>query len=175
FRYLYLRSSKYLYAAWAVCAVVSLAFLIRAYAQYFPLIGLRQTRAEYLRQNLDYYPIAEMLNGRPNEKVLLLGESRIAYYSRPVIAAGIYDRSPFHRQLMESGSKSDLLRRFRSEGIRYVVYNETEFAARYGQKGVVPLPDEKRSMMKELTATSTKRLIRSENVSLYQIEDRDAW
>jgi hypothetical protein len=174
FRYLYLRAPKYLYAAWGVCAAVSLFFVIRGYTQYFPFISFKETQSDYLTENLDYYRLAVQASHNRSKKTLLLGESRIAYYSRPVMASGVYDQLPIQTEIMESKTVPELVRRLQARGIEYIVYNEREFAARYGPQGIFPLPAEKISLVREMIVGSTS-LSESGRTSLYKIEDRDAW
>jgi hypothetical protein len=176
FRYLYLYSAKHLFLSWIACGSACLLFLFPVFGVSYPLIRLNQTNVEYLRENLDYFPLVETL-GRVSdtEKILMLGEFRIAYYRSPVIASGKYDQVPLRRSILEATNSQDLMRQFRKEKIRFIVYDETGFENSYGKEGRMPLPEPQFQLLKAFLASSARVVRQSGNLVLFELEDRLAW
>lgn len=63
-------------------------------------------------------------------KVLTLGEERLLYLDRPVVACSVLDVSPARDWAREAGSAEALAGRLRREGVDYVLLNRPVFTAR---------------------------------------------
>ncbi len=111
----------------SICALLSGSILLPFYTKYFPLIPFSESQAEYLRKRLDYYSIAELVAKDRGAKVMLIGETRSAYFRVPAIAGSAYNRSPFLEQLRRSGNSAELAALLKQDGITVVVYNPGEF------------------------------------------------
>jgi hypothetical protein len=87
------------------------------------LLGLK-SRRQYLSEKLDYYPCADFARARTkeNDKILVVGEFRGYYVSRPHVSTRTNAPNRFVRTANEAESVSDLSERFKREGFRYFMY-----------------------------------------------------
>jgi hypothetical protein len=170
FRYLFLRSRIWLGAAWVAGAVVAGVFLFSAYARS-PLIFPGRKDSDYLRSNVDYYPMAEQLDREAPGKVLLLGETRTAYFHRPVLAASPYDQIPLLKELQAATTSEEVATLLGKNGVRYVVYNPEQLKNLSETKGVWKFPDAKIGLLSASLARYGREVRKSGNVLLYEIKD----
>jgi hypothetical protein len=181
FRYLYIRWPKQIWIAWTVCVIATLLPLF----QFFKgsnlastlLIPPLQTQDEYLTGRLDYYPIAKKLNndGSIHGDILLLGENRLAYYKRPVIAGSRYDATEILEDLRRATSSEELFKRIRRRGIRYVVYDEKRFFQMYGPEGLFRLPEAQLLQLQNMLTKYSKLHLQSGQIRLYELTDSLIW
>jgi hypothetical protein len=137
---------RYMPGYWALCSLACAFFLLPIYRIYFPLISFQQTRADYLRHNLDYFSSAEAIQkDREAGTILLLGQTRIAYFNTAVIGATAYDQHPLLKYLEQARSSDDLFAIFRTNNIRFIFMNLTEWGKDYKKYGLLPvelIPDD---------------------------------
>lgn len=101
-------------------------------------VTLGQTsRAEYMKKTRPdyeaaYYPAAVFINDHlpPETRILLLGETRSFYLTRPWIGASLFDEHPFFRWANEAADGDQLYDRLKSEGLTWVLFNPAEAALR---------------------------------------------
>ncbi len=137
---IYRRSQLLFYGCMSVFAVYSALALMPVFRGFFPLIGLRQTQASYLKTYLDYYPAAEKMSVlHSSGKILFLGESRSAYIKQPVIVPSRYDYNPMFEWLSQSKDSTALFARFRQEGVQFIFCNWKEYAHLAGKSGILPM------------------------------------
>lgn len=143
---------RYMPGYWALCSLTCAFFLFPVYRIYFPLISIQQTRVDYLRHNLDYFSIAEAIQkDRDAGTILLLGQTRIAYFKTPVIAATAYDQHPLLKYLEEARSSDDLFAIFRTNNIHFIFMNLPEWSNNYRKYGLLPvelIPEDLRQAFK---------------------------
>jgi hypothetical protein len=138
--YLSKRSSKLLIACLAICAGVSIYFLYPVYSRWFPLIFPSKSSVQYLQENLDYYSIAQEINGMDSKKkILALGETRSAYITKPMIVPSAFDKNPFFEYLAHSRSKDDFLYQLNKHEIGYIFCNWAEYRRLVQKCGLLPV------------------------------------
>jgi hypothetical protein len=134
------RSRVLFYACIAVFAAYSALALVPVFRTFFPFIDLKQTQANYLMTNLDYYPAAARINSlQPNGKILFLGESRSAYVKRTSIVPSRYDYNPMFDWISQSKDSEALFARFKQEGVQFIFCNWKEYAHLAGKTGLLPV------------------------------------
>jgi len=169
FRYIYIRAPKYLWIGWVVCSLVAAVPLLQIFSQE-KLILPAQTQDEYLSVNLDYYSIAKSLEQGKSGAVLLLGDTRLAYYRRQLIAGSSYDPVPVIDDLRQSAGVEELLSRFRRKGIRYIVYNERGFDNYYGPEASFRLTAFQCLHLKELFEQHAELRSQKGEVKLFELK-----
>ena len=175
FRHLYIRSPKYLWAVWGICAVVA-AIPVMKYFSSSILIAPGQTQKEFLNSQVDYYGIAGAINQQNGGgQILLLGENRIAYYEKRVTANSRYDASPVLSDMRSASSAEELYRRFHRRGIRFVIYNETGFHQTHGPQGLFPLTELQQQQVQKLLTAYSKMTAEKGTVRLYELSDVHIW
>jgi hypothetical protein len=175
FRHMYIRSPKYLWAVWSLCAITTGIPLMKYFSES-RLILPQESQKEFLRSHVDYYSIAEKLNQKQTSgEILLLGETRIAYYKQPVIAGSRYDANALLDEIRRSVSPEDLYARCRRRGIRYIVYNENEFLTMYGPQGVFTLTQMQISQLQQLLRKYSHLRAQNGGVQLYELSDTQIW
>jgi hypothetical protein len=94
----------------------------------------------YLKEKLDYYPLAEWTTSIPkSDKIMMLGETRIAYLQVPIMATTAFDKHPFFIWLSKASSPQDLQNQFANSNIKYMMVNWHEYA-RFAEKcGILPI------------------------------------
>jgi hypothetical protein len=128
FDYLSKRSNRLVLACMGLCAAVSLYFLYPVYRLWFPLILPSKTAVQYLKEHLDYYPMAEKINQlNTRDRILGVGETRSAYITKPMIVPSAFDQNPLLSYLAESKSAEELLAKLRNDKIGYLLFNWSEY------------------------------------------------
>jgi hypothetical protein len=96
------------------------------------LLG-KETREAFLRAPRSTYPTPSFSamnwinHHAPSEsRVLVEGDARGFYLARPFLASSIFDTNLFAKWVKESGSPSDLLKRFQAERVNYLLVNMGE-------------------------------------------------
>lgn len=85
----------------------------------------------YLRRMIRNYPMVEYLNQRtPREtRLLVIGEERLFYIDRPLVAGSLLDISPARDFVRASANGDDLARRLRAAGFTYILFDRAKFSA----------------------------------------------
>jgi hypothetical protein len=175
FRHLYIRSPRYLWIVWALC-ILSTAVPLLTFFRQTPLILPEQSQEQFLTSQVDYYPIATSLKpGAVRGEILILGDSRIAYYRQRVLAGSPFDSSVILPDLRASVSPEELLGRLKRRGIRYIVLREDLFEQLYGPSGVFPLTEMQiqnwRTMLKMYSTPGLK----SGYMQLFELTGSQTW
>lgn len=128
-----------------------LGYFYRQQSASFLISGVN--RSEYLKKQRDGYPnpsqpAIEWLNqnSNPQERVLLVGESRAAYLNRPFMASSAFDPPIFFELVKNSQNVQELHSQLKMKGLSFILLNTAALMAR----GVpMALPPEKQSLLKE--------------------------
>ncbi|MBI1869911.1 MAG: glycosyltransferase family 39 protein [Chlamydiae bacterium] len=91
------------------------------------LFSLEST-PKYLRHRLPPYRAVEFLNRamKPGEKVLLVGEARVFYLKRDVLASTPFDVPVIVQYLEGAKNSGEIYQRLRSDGISYILIHQNE-------------------------------------------------
>ncbi len=121
-------------------AIFSVHLVLPVFQGHIPLLRINQKQEAYLKENLDYYPFAEWTRSiQKTDKMLMLGETRIAYLNVPVMATTAFDKHPFFVWLSHASTPSDLKKQFAIFNIKYMMVNWQEYA-RFAEKcGLLPI------------------------------------
>ena len=175
FRYLYIRWPRQIWLVWGVCAVTTLIPVYKYFAAN-PLILPTQSKSEFLRAGLDYYPIAETLNQQQTKgEILLAGEHRVAYYKKPVNAGSRFDRLPVLEEIRKASSPEELYKRLRHQGIRYVVYDEERFLQMHGPQKIYPLTSIQIEQWRKMLEQYSELRLYKGNVRLHELTNAQIW
>ena len=110
-----------------IVAIATGMFLILPLFRFFPLLSPKDTFEAYLSRHLTYWNAARFLNEKGNTgKALLLGETRTAYFSVPLIAPSYADQHPLLQWAKISNDSEHLYRLIQQENIRWFFYNPSE-------------------------------------------------
>lgn len=170
FRYIFVRAARYLKWIWIAGLVSCILYLLPVLTQY-PLIQPGETQKEYLQIRLDYFPIAQAANQLTTEKLYVLGEDRITHFRKPLVVSSEYDQDPFLKHINDLQTPEQLFSRLRSQGIRYMVFNERRFLGKHSQKGSVPLNAPALSLVPEFLQRYGRVIKKSGDVVLYEISE----
>jgi hypothetical protein len=168
FRHLYIRSPSYLWLAWTVCLATTAIPLYKFFTST-PLIWPAQTQQEFLKERIDYYPIAEKLKSQAQQEILMLGDSRVAYYKQQILGGSPYDPTPILPLLKTSANAEDLYSRLRHQGIHYIVYRQSDFQKDYGPGGLFGIPENQMKNWEEMLQSNSRVLMKSGDVQLLEL------
>jgi len=169
FRHLYIRYPKYLWIVWAICIFTTIIPLLRFFS-VTPLIQPGESQEKFLALRLDYYPVAMSLRSESERGgVLLLGDSRVAYYRQGVLAGSPFDSTQILPDLGASANAEELYKRLRRQGIHYVVLRNVEFESLYGPQGIFHLTDIQMQNWHNLLNTYTQIRMKSGSVQLLEL------
>ena len=175
FRHLYIRWPKYIWVVWGACAIAAAVPLFKYFAGPV-LLHPTESQKEFLDARLDYYSIARAINeasGRGD--TLLLGDNRVAYYDKTVIAGSRYDASVLLGDLRSAGSPAELNQRLRRQGIRYIVYDEAQFLLFYGPAGIFKLTELQTQQWKTMISKYTALRMQRGSIRLHELSDAQIW
>lgn len=96
---------------------------------FLPALGL-ESRDAYLSRMVASYPAVKFINERlpPAARILVLGESRVAYLRRDHVHGSTYDLSPLALLAGEPGSAAGIEAGLRGAGITHLLVNNRELA-----------------------------------------------
>ena len=123
-----------------ISAIFSVQLLLPVFRHHIPLLRFDQNQEMYLKENLDYYPLTKWSESvQENGKMLMLGETRVAYLKVPVVATTAFDKHPFFKWLSQASNPQDLYKQFRDSNIEFMMVNWHEYA-RFAEKcGLLPV------------------------------------
>lgn len=174
-RQIYIRWPKQLWIVWGVCAITTLIPLYKYFSEAI-LLWPTETQHEFLNSRLDYYPIAKHLNeASVRGEVILVGDHRAAYYGRPLITGSRYDRSAILEDLRAATGPEELYQRLRRQGIRYLVYNESNFLQFYGPQGLFRVTESQIQNWQKMIASYTALRMQKGTVRLHEFTDEQIW
>ena len=163
------RYSRAMVFYWILAGFVGLRLLLPIVWNYFPLIQPGQSQSEYLRRNLDYYAIAELVNQNPL-KTLLLGDTRIAFFRVPVISCTAYDQNPLLLWIEKSADAKALYDRFKRHQVGYVVYNRAEMNRLVKKYNLWRPPKRDQIVLDQFLKQYTVPKVRSGEIYLLQVK-----
>jgi hypothetical protein len=138
--YLYVQKKWITVTILAATAAFSIYLLVPVFQSHIPLLRVNQTQKMYLKEKLDYYALAEWTASIQNGgKMLMLGETRIAYLQVQIMATSAFDKHPFFIWLSQASTPIDLQTQFANSNINYLMVNWHEYA-RFAEKcGILPI------------------------------------
>lgn len=152
------RYPKFLIPFWLLAAVVCAFFLLPVHLRFFPLLSPTQSQQDYLKQNLDYFPMAEAIyKDSPQGSVMLLGQTRIAHFQNLVVAATAYDQHPVLKYLETSNSSDNLFGIFRRNDIRSLLVHVPDWELAYRKYGLLPIELVPQEIASQKSLTTVQR------------------
>ena len=115
----------------AACVAANLwVFLVTEQQVFAParLLAGATDRDAYLQEIVTYYPAARKVNAElpQSARLLLVGETRVFYFERPVVASSAYDRAAIVDIVRAGGSVDGALCELSRRGFTHLVYNQPE-------------------------------------------------
>ena len=170
FQYLFQRVRKFVPLIFGLCALYSGYQLLPIYSSFFPLISFGQRQTEYLEQHLSYFRLADVINKDPkNGKVAMLGETRIAYLTKPVVANTAYNQNPFLRMLKSSSSPDDLSSQLRHEEVKFVIVDRNEYLRLAKKYKIWEITPQEENILQDFLKNDTSFLLKSGDDYLFRI------
>lgn len=113
-----------------------LLLVVRDFDPFAVALGLEDESSYLVRRGVQYAPAAHWLRLRyPSAKVLVLGDSRVAYLPPRAEAGTVFERHPLRGWLARAKSPEDVGALLRGKGYDFVLVNFAEWARVASQPG----------------------------------------
>jgi hypothetical protein len=134
------------------------------------MISIGQSQRGYLENHLSYFRLAEAINKDPNKrKVAMLGETRIAYLTKPVLATTAYNQNPFLRMLQSNGTSDALASELRQNEVGFVIVNRNEYLRLAQKYKIWEMTSQEEKVLQDFLKNQTDFLLKSGDDYLFRV------